>query len=202
MDDGVIKFQNHWKAGGALPHKSVAALIEWKDRLFQKGLLGVYPDGIGFGNLSARAASAGKEFIISGTQTSKYEFASADQFVRINHYDIARNAVWSTGPVKPSSESLTHAMLYDLELTIQAVIHVHHRKLWEALQARVPVTRADVPYGTPEMAHEVARLFREASLRNVRIFVMAGHEEGVVSFGRSLAEAGAVLFEHYEPLAA
>ena len=39
MDDGVIKFQNHWKAGGALPHKSVAALIEWKDRLFQKGLL-------------------------------------------------------------------------------------------------------------------------------------------------------------------
>jgi hypothetical protein len=43
------------------------------------------------------------------------------------------------------------------------------------------------------MAVEVERLFLEAQVRRKRIFVMVGHEDGVVSFGRTLEKASAAL---------
>jgi hypothetical protein len=46
-----------------------------------------------------------------------------------------------------------------------------------------------VPYGTPEMAREVQRLFRETDVRNWNIFAMAGHGDGIVAFGRDFREA-------------
>jgi hypothetical protein len=54
---------------------------------------------------------------------------------------------------------------------------------------RIPTTDAAVAYGTPDMAMEVGRLFRESDLAQVGLFAMAGHEEGLVSFGRNPAEA-------------
>ncbi len=48
---------------------------------------------------------------------------------------------------------------------------------------------AEVPYGTPEMAREVQRLFRETDVRARRIFAMAGHKDGIVAFGQDFREA-------------
>jgi len=43
------------------------------------------------------------------------------------------------------------------------------------------------------MAYEVTRLFKVTDVRRRKILVMAGHEEGIVAFGRDLEEAFAVL---------
>jgi hypothetical protein len=50
-----------------------------------------------------------------------------------------------------------------------------------------------VAYGTPEIAIEVCRLFAETEVKERRIFGMGGHEDGIVTFGRTAEEAGAVM---------
>ena len=52
-----------------------------------------------------------------------------------------------------------------------------------------------MPYGTPEMAQEVVRLFADSGLRELRIFAMAGHEDGVITFGSSAADAAYRMME-------
>jgi hypothetical protein len=48
-------------------------------------------------------------------------------------------------------------------------------------------------YGTPEMAYEIMQLFRRTDAQSRKIVVMAGHEGGILTFGRDLEEAFAVL---------
>jgi L-ribulose-5-phosphate 4-epimerase len=77
------------------------------------------------------------------------------------------------------------------------VFHVHSPEIWtHRHELGLLETRVDVPYGTPEMANEVRRLFAETDLRERRIFTMAGHEDGLVSFGDTATEAGSRLRVH------
>jgi hypothetical protein len=48
------------------------------------------------------------------------------------------------------------------------------------------------------MAEEMFRLFQQQDLTHQKIIVMAGHEDGVLTFGESLAEAGEVLFQYWK----
>ncbi len=48
------------------------------------------------------------------------------------------------------------------------------------------------------MAEEVIRLFKETDVKKKKILVMPGHEEGVISFGKNLKEAGQILLEFFE----
>jgi hypothetical protein len=50
-----------------------------------------------------------------------------------------------------------------------------------------------VVYGTPEMASEIMRLFTVSDVRSRQILVMAGHEGGIVAFGKNLDDAFDVL---------
>jgi len=43
------------------------------------------------------------------------------------------------------------------------------------------------------MAYEIIRLFEVSDVRSKRIFVMAGHQDGVVAFGKDLEDAFDVL---------
>jgi L-ribulose-5-phosphate 4-epimerase len=74
---------------------------------------------------------------------------------------------------------------------------VHHFNMWKKLLETLPATRGDVAYGTPEMANEIARLFKDQNLYQNKIFGMAGHHGGVVSFGKSLEEAAGLLIRLY-----
>jgi L-ribulose-5-phosphate 4-epimerase len=58
-------------------------------------------------------------------------------------------------------------------------------------------TLETVEYGTPEMARETVRLFNETDVKEKKILVMAGHKEGILSFGKDLNEAREVLLKYF-----
>lgn len=189
VDEGYIKFKCDWTKGPA-PNRRMTDLLEcWRQPLHQAGLIGHFADsGIGFGNLSVRCGEAA-QFVISGTQTGHHAVTSGEHYSLITAYDIEGNCVSCIGPVQASSESLTHAAVYELEAGINAVVHIHSHVLWSQLRDHMATTKPDVAYGTPQMALEFARLYRETEFRNDGIAVMAGHESGIVSIGRTLEEA-------------
>ncbi|AFM13064.1 class II aldolase/adducin family protein [Turneriella parva] len=187
-DEGVTKYRVDFRPAAEPDAEEVENLIACRDRLFARGLIGVYPDGIGFGNVSARIPKTG-HFFITGTQTGHLPKLRAEHIARVTGYSIAENRVECRGPVQASSESLTHAAVYELEPTIGAVIHIHQRELWRRALQHLPTTNASIPYGTPAMAREMQRLYKETNLKEVRALVMAGHEEGCITFGANLAQA-------------
>jgi ribulose-5-phosphate 4-epimerase/fuculose-1-phosphate aldolase len=172
----------------------IAPLKRWRDHLHNLGLIGVYPDGVGFGNVSMRVD--GERFAITGTQTGGVAELEPRHVTLVDDVDIERNSLRCTGPIEASSESMTHAAIYRCDPSIGAVVHVHHLATWNALMGHVSTTDVDVPYGTPAMVREIERLFRESDLRERRIAVMGGHREGLVTFGRDLDEAGEVMLRH------
>ncbi|MDD1621747.1 MAG: class II aldolase/adducin family protein, partial [Methylococcaceae bacterium] len=104
------------------------------------------------------------------------------------------NRIQAIGLCAPSSESLTHACVYQQDPAIQAVIHVHSPELWHHTSTlRLPHTEADIPYGTPEMAQAVKNLFASGQLEGLPLFSMLGHEDGIVAFGPSLTAAATLL---------
>ncbi|MGB5354407.1 MAG: class II aldolase/adducin family protein [Woeseia sp.] len=188
IDEGYIKFELDWQRGPAPPADIVSQLNEWREPLYAAGLIGQYEDiGIGFGNLSVRGDAG--HFIISGTQTGHLATLGAEHYATVTDYDIAANRVRCEGPIKASSESMTHAALYELCDKINAVVHVHSAALWNKLRNVLPTTDAAVSYGTPEMAEEFRRLHRETAFAKDGIAVMAGHDEGIIATGRDMQEA-------------
>ena len=94
----------------------------------------------------------------------------------------------------PSSESLTHAALYDIAPAARAVLHGHAPEIWRRARALgIPVTGPEARNGTPEMALEAQRLYRESTLSGTGLLAMGGHEDGVIALGRSAGEAGEIL---------
>jgi L-ribulose-5-phosphate 4-epimerase len=108
-------------------------------------------------------------------------------------YDFAKNWLRYEGVAVPSSESLTHAAIYESDSSTSAVIHCHDSDLWATLLDRAPTTSKSVVYGTPDMAYEIMRLFTVSDVRSRKIFARAGHEGGIVAFGKNLEEAFDVL---------
>ena len=194
MDEGYIKFRADWHRQAAWPASAIAALNLWRDRLYGLGLLGAYPNGIGFGNISQRWNAAG-QFIISGSTTGNHAVLGPEHYTLVTGVELDKNLLHCTGPIIASSESMSHAALYLECPWVNAVFHVHHQQMWEKLLHKVPTTAVGVTYGTPEMAYSIMQLLQETDLPERRIFVMEGHPEGIFSFGRTLDEAGEVLID-------
>ncbi|MEL6636040.1 MAG: class II aldolase/adducin family protein [Bacteroidota bacterium] len=189
LDEGYIKFKAHWRERPPLPEAEIAELNHWRDQMYRAQLIGAYPDGIGFGNISRRYA--GRQFIISGSKTGNFAQLDARHYALVSDYNVERNEVFCEGPLLASSESMSHAVVYATCPEVRAVIHVHHLALWEKHLHRLPTTRAAAAYGTPEMAREIIRLLHESTVRREeQVLVMAGHREGLIAFGEDLAGAG------------
>lgn len=189
IDEGYTKYEFDWQCTPALAGELIADLNAWRNRLYDEGFIGHYPDlGVGYGNVSIREGDS-DAFIISGTQTGHIPATDERHYARVLRCDIEANRLVCEGPVQPSSEALTHAAIYALDDDIRAVAHVHDKPLWNELIERVPTTSSDTRYGTPEMAQEFRRLYAESDFAERGIAVMGGHEEGIVSFGASLEQA-------------
>jgi len=195
--EGVIKYHLSHQHTDLADDLNISELNAWRTLLYRLHLIGQIPekyDGLGFGNISCRVVPDGEGFLISGTQTGGLSCLGKQHFALVETATPQKNAIQSRGLCPPSSEALTHAGVYLLEPAIQAVIHVHSPELWRNTQRlQLPHTSSHVPYGTPEMAQAVTDLFNSGQLEAKRIFTMLGHEDGVVAFGASLAEAAELL---------
>jgi len=207
-EEGVIKFTAEHRIERLDPRRYRALADElagWRQVMCLCQMVGQDPSrygGAGFGNLSARvgppASGLGRRaMLISGTQTGGLDRVGLDDFCVVERYEVRENRVTSAGLIRPSSESMTHGAIYDLGPHIRAVLHAHAPTIWRrAAELAIPTTRPEVPYGTPEMALEMARLRRETPLYERQILAMAGHEDGIIAFGNSVANAGRVLLSY------
>jgi L-ribulose-5-phosphate 4-epimerase len=193
-EKGYVQFRCDWERAAPTAGPLPDALRAWRDRLFDAKLIGVYADGIGFGNLSARAGPGGP-FVITGTATGQIARLGPEHLTEVTEYDSAANWLRCRGPAQASSESLSHAAVYEGNSAIRAVVHVHHLGLWQHHYDRLPTTDPAAAAGTPAMAWAIAELFRSGRLGAAGLFVMGGHREGLISFGGTIAEAAERLLE-------
>ena len=192
IDEGYIKFQVHWEQTLPLDIPKLDELIFWRQQCYQQQLIGAYANGIGFGNISIRKKNS-DYFYISGSATGNEKTLDKRHFSEVVKVDAPLNQLWCKGPIVASSESMSHAIIYELLPSVGAVIHIHDLDMWKRLMHQVPTTDANAPYGSPEMVASIAHLIKTTDLVEQKIFVMEGHEEGVFVFGANLEEAFEVL---------
>ncbi len=202
--EGVIKYRLKHQNIPLDSKISIKEINAWRNIFVKLELIGQIKgryDGYGFGNISQRIniANCGEiNFCISGTQTGGIEHLSRKHYCIIHQASPEQNSIRSAGQTKPSSEALTHASVYQLNNNIQAVIHVHCPKIWHHYQElKLPYTAADIPYGTPEMAQEVNRLFNATSQQDSSVFCMLGHEDGIISYSDTIEKAACTLINLY-----
>ncbi len=190
--EGVIKFQLRHAPGAPLPEGELIEIDAWRRILFQLRLIGQDParyQGFAYGNISRRLAAGRDSFVITGSQTGGLAQLRAEHYVLVQECRPEENLVIAEGPIRPSAESLTHGALYAADPTLNFVMHAHSPEIWRrATELAIPMTRPQAEYGSPQMAAEIARL-REMGAFARNIFAMGGHEDGVVAFGRTAAEA-------------
>jgi L-ribulose-5-phosphate 4-epimerase len=202
--EGYFKFNPRFAGVIDFSPACVAELNRSREHLYKLKLVGMYTEGelkgVGYGNISVRSPGG---FVITATRTGGLPVLGQEHYTEIIQVDITRNAVdfrAVTEATVPSSECMTHAMFYQADPAVGAVIHVHHLEFWKRLLNRVPTTAPEVEYGTPGMANEILRLYRDTDLPRVKLAAMAGHEEGIIAIGRDLAEAEKILLDAYRTI--
>jgi L-ribulose-5-phosphate 4-epimerase len=189
-----VKFTHERTTSELAPFAGLADLNACRRKLRDLQLIGIDSNGVSFGNLSVREGAT-KDFYITGSATGGLSELTLADCAKVAAYDFERNSLRYEGCAIPSSESLTHAAIYESDASAHAVIHCHDSKFWLRLLDRVPKTSEAANYGTPEMAREIMRLFETGDVHQKKLLVMGGHESGIVTFGRNLKEAFAVLMQ-------
>ena len=202
--EGTIQFAYELQAESetTMAADLFADLAAWRSILFDLNLIGQSPtryNGFAYGNLSLSNPAALTDpfnFFITASQTSGAKALLPDDLVRITHCNLERFWVDAKGSLPPSSETLTHAMIYIADPKLQCVLHVHSPVLWHHRAAlRLPETDADVGYGSADMCLAVAQLMDQFQSRPLA-FATAGHEDGIFACGHNLRDAGGLLISY------
>ena len=143
-----VKFTYERARPDIAPFDALAELNAYRRKLLELRLIGVDSNDVGFGNLSVRDGVSGN-FYITGSATGGLPELTPTDCVRVMAYDFARNWLRYEGAAIPSSESLTHAAIYESDPTISAVIHCHDSVLWTTLLGRAPMTSETVALWHP-----------------------------------------------------
>lgn len=157
-----------------------------RSALRKRGLIGVSPQGVGYGNISARIGSAA--FVITGSGTGGMEHPGENGYALVREFSPENNRVESSGPIRPSSEAMTHGAIYAAQPKASCVVHIHHRPLFMQLVQKGITTPADAAYGTPELSAAVRALAAGLPLGRC-LFAALGHADGVFCYAASIAEA-------------
>ena len=199
--EGIIRFAYDLQA----PETEVAedALFQplraWRAIFRDLGLVGQDParyHGLGFGNLSARDPDREDEFIITASQSGGVENLQQQQMVRITNCNLERFWVDACGRQPPSSETLTHAMVYAADPRIAWIFHGHSPAiLSRASELTLPCTDAAVAYGSPDMVGAVAGLLQKHHSRPL-VFATLGHTDGIFACGPTARDTGGLLVSY------
>lgn len=186
IDDGVIKFSFENDNDFAIKSEDITQIERIRSKLYSLNLIGEYnPQNIGFGNLSLRMQD--DSFIISGTQTGKFPALNRDQYSIVYRAELDAMKIFSKGKIAPSSESLTHYAIYSSCPQISTILHIHNNQLWKFMLKNDYIkTKSDINYGTTDMANEAKRCIKDSESG---LFVMTGHEDGIIAYGPTIKEA-------------
>ena len=196
--EGTIHFAYELKPpqGPVLDPEPLRELSAWRSVLRDLQLLGQTPEryeGYAYGNISLRTSDAADGMVVTASQTSGLADVSQSDLTRISAVSFERFWVEAEGEAPPSSEALTHAMLYAADSRIRAVVHAHCPEIWQhAATLNLPATHESVGYGTPEMVKAVQELLNQHQSRPL-VFVTRGHEDGVFACGHGLRDAAILL---------
>ena len=184
-----IRFTYDWREGAPPIADDV---VRWRNLLHKLNLVGAYPDGTGYGNLSVRR---GDGFAITAAKTGLIDELDGSHISLVTHCDVDNHFVVCQGPAMASSESVSHAIIYQCEPSVGAVVHIHSDLLWRYMLHTGVRTEVFAGAGTQEMTSEIRRLFEQKELSESGIFVMAGHLEGIMVFAKSMDDAGELLLK-------
>jgi len=193
MDEGYIKFQCNLEDGGAPDAIFTSKLNTWRTTLHRRELIGEYDHGIGYGNVSRRFLA--DSFIVSGSATGSHAELDPAEYVLVTGFNIKTNTISAKGLIPPSSESLTHGIIYKTLPEVKWVLHIHNSTIWKSYKNILPTTAEHIPYGTPEMAIEVKRLILATASTNTRVLIMGGHQDGIIAYGVNLDAVGNQLLD-------
>jgi len=194
--EGYVKYSAEHTTAPAIETPLWTELDRARTKLRETGLVGMTAGGIGYGNLSVRIK--GDTFLISGTATGALPVLNRDGYCLVTSFDVEKNKVVSTGPVKPSSETMTHGALYKSCPGANCVIHIHSRAVFDGMiRDKYPATPETAAYGTPDIALAIGKIVRESGKNEGRI-VLAGHDEGVIVYGPSVEKALSLTEELYD----
>jgi len=192
--EGVVKYSLDFTSKEISFEKEYTVLEECRERLYSLGLIGAYSDGIGYGNISHRINDT-DTFLITATQTGELNNLSANKYSLVEDIDFKSFKTTAVGMSRPSSECITHGAIYSLDKEINAVVHIHNEKLWNFMLENDLLSTNDTPYGTPEMVEDVINIYKDKDVLSNNVFVMKGHFEGIVSFGKNIAQAEKAIYE-------
>ena len=186
-NEGYVKYSAEHTTCPIIEAPNWKELNEARTHLHKLGLIGVYSDGIGYGNVSIRHRE--NEFLISGTATGAAPVLSLNEYCLVNFFDIKQNRVVTSGQIQASSESMTHGAVYQSCGEANCVIHIHSKKIFDGMsRGNYPSTPENAEYGTPEIALAIGKC-AENSGKNEGQIVLAGHVEGVIAYGHSVERA-------------
>ena len=188
--DGCIKFNYSWERATPLRSPMIKVLNRYRSYYYNKGLIGITNKGIGFGNISHRDK---RGYIITGNATGGIKHLRPDHYARISNWDYKKNHITCAGATVASSESLSHAAVYDTASQVNAVVHIHDATLWRKLRNRIPTTAPTATYGTPEMTREIKKILKNKGGVSRGALVMGGHQNGLLIFGRTLEDTCSTL---------
>jgi len=212
-----MKSEGYVKYHAGHTNESIKEAPGWKElnearvSLHKLGLIGVYDNGVGFGNLSVRYSagdplprtaaepSEGRKnaFLISGTSTGAKQALELRDYCLVVSFDIAHNNVASRGMIQASSESMTHGAVYSACSGVNCVIHIHSRKIFDGMiHDKYPSTAADAAFGTPEIAFAAGECVKHIGAEGQ--IVLSGHDEGVVAYGTSIKSAFELIMDLYK----
>ena len=197
-NEGVIKFHLDFRVGPAPEESLLLKLNAWRTSFLELGLIGQDPEryeGYGFGNLSRRLPGQRENaFLISGTQTGHLNALQANHYATVLQCNPAKNQLQATGQIKPSSEALSHGILYQINPQIHWVMHLHSPDIFNNYKRlNLPCSDPSAAYGTPEMASAIEALAKEPQDGHSSLLVMGGHQDGILAYGSDADATGGLV---------
>ncbi|MBW3003679.1 class II aldolase/adducin family protein, partial [Candidatus Woesearchaeota archaeon] len=137
----------------------------------------------GAGNLTERLDNG--MMLVTGSGCELGDLKRED-LVLVEHSDLEKGGVaYLDKGVKPTSETLLHARLYEVRPDFKAIVHAHAKGLTFYTRPSPITTGPIFDYGTKELAVDTALFFE--CLPETDIAIIRGH--GVVAGGHSLDDA-------------
>ena len=194
-NEGYIKYVSLYEKSDVIEALGWEELNAARQKCFMLGLVGVYSNGIGYGNLSIRYKD--EEFLITGTSTGSKPALTCEDYSLVRSFNMSRNSVVCTGPAQASSESMTHGAIYRARHGVNCVIHIHSKKIYDSMiRDNYPATPKEAAFGTSEIALAIEKCAENIGKDEGQI-VLAGHDEGIIAYGENTERALELIMELY-----